>query len=151
LSIPQLPNIIAMKTLFLLLMGIIACVYTGCTDGQANLNVTRKIFDAFNAHDWPGMLSHYADTATFEDPEFAVPVRGRAAMEKHHRELHAMVPNIRDSIRTITAVHNKVVIEFISTGTTSNGEHFALPICTVLTFNNGKVIHDATYYSNCQQ
>lgn len=140
-----------MKTPFLPLIGIIACLLTGCEKNQTNLNVTRKIFDAFNAHDWHGMLSHYADSATFEDPEFATPVHGRATIEQHHRELHAMFPDIRDSIRTITTAPNKVVIEFISTGTTPNGQQFALPICTVLTFHNGKVIHDATYYSNCQQ
>jgi ketosteroid isomerase-like protein len=70
-------------------------------------------------------------------------------MQEHHRQLQNQFPDIYDSVRNVKASGERVVVEFVSTGTSREGQRFSLPICTVLTFKNGKVVRDATYYSNC--
>jgi ketosteroid isomerase-like protein len=127
------------------------CLATACSRANTNEAVTENIFNAFNAHDWRTMLENYAGDAVFEDPAFARPVRDHSIMEDHHRQLQIQFPDIHDSIQSISAYRDRVIVEFVSTGTSLAGERFRLPICTVLTFKDGKVVRDATYYSNCPQ
>ncbi len=131
------------------LSAVAACIITACSNDDTNTTVTRNIFNAFNAHDWQAMLSYYADDAVFEDPAFADPVHDRSTMREHHQQLQSLFPDIYDSVRNVSASGERVVVEFISMGTSQDGRRFSLPICTVLTFKNGKVVRDATYYSNC--
>jgi ketosteroid isomerase-like protein len=57
-----------------------------------------------------------------------------------------MIPNIHDEIVELYAVGDKVVIEFVSTGTINDTLQFKLPIVSVLTLKDGKIFKDATYY-----
>jgi ketosteroid isomerase-like protein len=41
-----------------------------------------------------------------------------------------------------------ITVEFISKGTGPDGKAFELPICTVLTVEDGKIAKDFTYYDN---
>lgn len=59
-----------------------------------------------------------------------------------------MFPDIKDSIVDMQAVDNQVVVQFVSSGSSGDSIHFKLPICSVLTFANGKIVKDATYYDN---
>lgn len=121
------------------------------TDSKAqiradNLSVAKAIFNAFNAHDWNGMMQYYAEDAVFMDPSFPEPVRDRDFMVRHHTELHQVFPDIHDAVKFMYVAGDTIIVEFVSTGTNQSGESFTLPICTVLTFKKGKVIRDATYY-----
>ena len=138
-----------MKIACFLSIIVAAFITIACSNDDTNTAVTHNIFNAFNAHDWQTMLNYYADDAVFEDPAFAEPVRHRSIMQEHHRQLQNQFPDIYDSVRNVTAAGERVVVEFVSTGTSREGQRFSLPICTVLTFKNGKVVRDATYYSNC--
>ena len=125
----------------------------GASAGQAqqendNVAIARKIFDAFNAHDWQKMISYYASNATFEDPSFETKVNDLQFIAKHHEELAAYFPDIQDHVKAIYPSGRNVIVEFVAIGTSVKGERFSLPICTVLTFENGKVVRDATYYDN---
>lgn len=111
-----------------------------------NISVAKAIFDAFNAHDWNGMMQYYAEDAVFMDPSFPEPVRDRDFMVRHHTELHQYFPDIHDEVKFIYGAGDTIIVEFVSTGTNQSGESFTLPICTVFTFEKGKVIRDATYY-----
>jgi ketosteroid isomerase-like protein len=137
-----------MKTMLLSL-----CLMLGAYTGRAqqqneNVTIARKIFDAFNAHDWQKMISYYASHATFEDPSFEKPVNDLQFITKHHEELAAYFPDIQDHVKAIYPSGKNVIVEFVAKGTSIKGEPFSLPICTVLTFENGKVVRDATYYDN---
>lgn len=139
-----------MKQIILFALMLFAACSAGCS-GNANLDVTHKIFEAFNAHDWPGMLAYYADDAVFEDPAFAGPVHSHAPVEANHRHLQSLFPDIKDEIQALHASGDHVIVEFIARGTSADGKVFSLPICSVLTFKNGKVVRDATYYNNCAE
>jgi limonene-1,2-epoxide hydrolase len=113
------------------------------TDDPAT--VAKKVFEAFNAHDWTKMESLYADNVEMIDPSFEGIKTGKKGMTDFYRS----VPDIHDEVKLISASGNVVVVEFVSTGTIG-GNKFTLPICTVFKIENGKVISDHTYYDNKQ-
>ncbi len=134
-----------------LIAAIIVGVVSGCNRvGQRNIELTQKMFAAFNAHNWQEMASCYAVDAHYLDPAY-----GQNFVSKSHQEIVAkyfemqqLFPDIKDSIVNMQAVNNQVVVQFVSSGSSGDSIQFKLPICTVLTFANGKIVKDATYYDN---
>jgi len=117
---------------------------------QQNIELTQKMFAAFNAHNWQEMANCYAVDAHYLDPAY-----GQNFVYKSHPEIVAkyfemqqLFPDIKDSIVDMQAVNNQVVVQFVSSGSSGDSIQFKLPICTVLTFANGKIVKDATYYDN---
>lgn len=104
----------------------------------------NEIFDAFNAHDWEKMATYYADSLEHESPDGRFGTK--AELLDHYRNLHRAFPDIHDEIKNIYPSGNSVVIEFVARGTAADGSKLELPILGVLTFKNGKVIRDVTYY-----
>lgn len=116
--------------------------------GEAQKDSVENLFNAFNAHDWPKFASYYNDTASFLDPEF-----GNSYVKKTRQETIAkysgmsqLFPDIKDSLTNLFANGESVAAEFISSGTAPDGTRWMLPIVTVFTFRDGKIIRDATYY-----
>jgi ketosteroid isomerase-like protein len=110
-------------------------------DTGETLRTATAVFNAFNNHDWEKMESLYADSVKLEDPAYPGGKTGKAGMTDFYRS----VPDVYDSVRSILVQGNTAVVEFVSTGTI-NGEKFTLPICSVLTIENGLVVSDRTYY-----
>jgi ketosteroid isomerase-like protein len=108
---------------------------------EETLKIANGVFDAFNAHDWDKMESLYADNVRLQDPAYPGGKTGKTGMTEFYRS----VPDIHDEVQHITVRDNVAVVEFISTGTL-NGQKFSLPICSVLTIENGLVVEDRTYY-----
>jgi ketosteroid isomerase-like protein len=136
------------KALLLLSLLAIACTSNKQPDiSQTNIEIATKIFEAFNQHDWKLMTSYYADTASFLDPSFGKDYVTQTHDQsiKKYNGLQAFAPDIHDSIASVHGAGDFVTVEFISTGT-SNGQKWRLPICSILTIKNGKVVKDATYY-----
>ena len=141
-----------MKKITLTLI-VLMCIVTAFYDSKAsknneeeNVKIVKGIFAAFNAHDWQKMASFYAENAVLEDPSYEKPVIGNKDMPAKYAAMEAYFPDIYDHVQKIYPSENHVIVEFISTGTSKDGIKFSLPICTVLTIENGKVVRDATYY-----
>ncbi|MFM7851529.1 MAG: nuclear transport factor 2 family protein [Flammeovirgaceae bacterium] len=134
----------------LVLCAAVAACSTLPTTNQ-NEKLAQEMFAAFNRHDWKGMAEYYADTAEFLDPSYGTEFVKKTRTEtiSKYAEMEKMFPNVHDEVVTIFSRGDKVAIEFISTGS-ANGEKFKLPISTVLTIVNNKIVRDATYYNNCQ-
>jgi ketosteroid isomerase-like protein len=114
---------------------------------NANIELVKKVFEAFNKHDWKQMVSYYANPTDFLDPSL-----GLDYVKQTHEQsltkyagLQNFAPDINDSIVGIYASGDKVFVEFISTGTTQ-GQKWHLPFCDAFTIKDGKVVKDATYY-----
>jgi len=129
---------------------VISTLFSCDKTEQQNIVLTQKMFAAFNAHNWKEMASCYAVDAQYLDPTY-----GQNFVSKTHPEIVAkyfemqqMFPDIKDSIVEMQAVKNQVIVQFVSSGSSGDSIHFRLPICTVLTFANGKIVKDATYYNN---
>jgi ketosteroid isomerase-like protein len=106
------------------------------------------MFDAFNRHDWNAMANYYSESASFLDPSFGPEyvTKTRQETAAKYAEMQKMFPDLHDELVGVYPSGDKVTVEFVSTGTISDSIKFSLPIITVLTFENGLIIKDATYY-----
>lgn len=138
-----------MKFCVLLVAALImaACTVKKKVSADGNEAIVRSMFDAFNRHDWKAMAEHYTDSALFLDPSLgtAYVMQQRADMVAKYAAMQAMFPDIHDEVTGIYPCGDKVIVEFISTGK-SDSTSFKLPISSILTLQNGKIVKDATYY-----
>jgi ketosteroid isomerase-like protein len=140
------------KLIFIILL------LAGCTVKQEikfdhaaeNEKIVRAMFDAFNQHDWDKMASYYSDSALFLDPSFGTEyvTQDRTKLADKYREMHTVFPDIHDEVVGLYASEDKITAEFVSTGTAPDSTKFKLPIVSILTIENGKIVKDATYYDN---
>lgn len=138
--------------ILLLVLSFAGCVQPGGKIALANANVqvVKDLFEAFNAHNWQKMAACYKDTATFLDPSLGKePVlQTRAQTAQKYQELQKMFPDVQDEVVNIYGDKNHITVEFISSGTGPDGVKWKLPICTVFTVEDGKIVRDNTYFDN---
>lgn len=142
-----------MRSPVVLLIGTLICAACSSpTDQQKNVATARALFEAFNQHDWQAMAALYAEPAEMLDPAYGPePVtKTRHDIVSNYTQMQTMFPDIRDSVTHVYPSGDHVIVTFISTGSApaENGEvmQFATPIVTILTFKDGLIVHDATYY-----
>lgn len=115
---------------------------------ETHVAIAKKLFEAFNRHDWKAMANLYSDSTLFLDPSFgkiAVPKTRQETIAKY-AEMQSLFPDIHDEVLNIYSASEVVTVEFISTGTMPDGTKFSLPIVSILTIRNGLIVKDATYY-----
>jgi ketosteroid isomerase-like protein len=113
-----------------------------------NLERATQMFEAFNRHEWKTMTEFYSDNAVYLDPSYGrkpVPM-SKDSIIKKYEGFASYIPNIKDSIITMLASGDKVLVEFVSVGNTVEGKRFELPISVVLTFKDSLIVQDNTYY-----
>ena len=116
-----------------------------------NIELVNRYFEYFNDHDWIKMATMYVETADFKDPSLGQGIvkQNRDEIVIKYSELNEIFTDLHDEIIQIYPSGEKhVIVEFISTGTAPDNSKFELPICTIFTFENGKIIKDYTYYDN---
>jgi ketosteroid isomerase-like protein len=138
-----------MKPVLLIFIGL--WLISGCAvkdDTTKNVAIAHAMFDAFNTHDWQKMASYYSEDAIFLDPSYGTDyvTKTRSDLVAKYEALEKLFPDIHDQIVGTYLSGDKVTVEFISTGTVSDTINFKLPIIAVLTFKNGLIVKDATYY-----
>jgi hypothetical protein len=117
-------------------------------EGKKNEALARKMFEAFNQHNWEAMAAYYSDFALFLDPSLGkeyVKQTRNDVIEKY-KGYQQMFPDIQDNVKGIYPSGDKVTVEFVSTGHSRDSLSFTLPIISVLAFKNGLIVKDATYY-----
>ena len=116
-----------------------------------NEQLVKQYFEHFNNHKWTKMANMYAETADFKDPSLGPGIvkQTRQQTIDKYNELSKIFPNLHDEvIRIYPSGDNHVIIEFLSNGTALDKTKFELPICTILTIENGLIIKDFTYFDN---
>jgi steroid delta-isomerase-like uncharacterized protein len=111
----------------------------------------KQYFEYFNQHNWQKLANLYADTVEFKDPSLGsgIVLQTRQQTIKKYSELNQVFPDLTDKIvNTYASGNNHVVIEFVSSGTGPDKAKFELPICTILTIENGLITKDFTYFDN---
>ncbi|MFZ6002158.1 MAG: nuclear transport factor 2 family protein [Bacteroidota bacterium] len=143
-----------MKKFLLIALLFSACTTTVTTEDDStaveNERLVRAMFEAFNAHAWEKMADYYADSASFLDPSFGIDyvIRSKTETASKYKEMESIFPDIRDDLKEVYTYGDKVIAEFVSTGTAPDGSRFTLPIVSILTVRDGKIVKDATYYDN---
>jgi len=137
-----------MRKSLLLFLGILIAGCSNNSETEKNVTIATAMFDAFNKHDWKKMASYYSNDAQFLDPSFGTEyvTKSRNETAVKYAEFEKMFPDIQDRVVGMYPSNEKVTIEFISTGSISDSTKFKLPIITVLTFKDGLIVKDATYY-----
>ena len=117
-------------------------------EGQKNEALARKMFEAFNQHDWETMAAYYSDSASFLDPSLGKEYvkQTRNDIIEKYKGYQQMFPDIHDNVKGVYPSGDKITVEFVSTGHSGDSVSFTLPIISVLTFKNGLIVKDATYY-----
>jgi ketosteroid isomerase-like protein len=131
-------------------------LFTGCiaqsgeTEREAAVNeeMINIFFQYFNRHDFIKMASLYSNDAIFLDPSFgkAFVKQSRQQTSAKYTAMAETFTDLKDDVKEICSFKDKVIVQFVSTGTAAGGKKFKLPICTVFTIKQGKIISDATYY-----
>lgn len=142
-----------MKNFILILSLIIALSSCNNASNQSSENqaIIKKLYEHFNKHEWQKMADLYVETADFKDPSFGTEITKQTRQQtvQKYLEMEKMFPDIKDEIvQMYISGNNVVAVEFISTGTAPDGSKFKMPICSIYTFENGKIAKDFTYYDN---
>jgi hypothetical protein len=142
--------------LFILCIGILSCKNETQPISKANRHeaFVKQYFDYFNQHNWEKLASMYADTSQFKDPTLGkgIVLQTRAQTIKKYSELNSIFPDLNDKvINTYASGSNHVIVEFVSTGTGPDQVKFELPICCILTIENGLITKDFTYFDNIDE
>jgi hypothetical protein len=146
-------NTVHTVLLTLTLLSIISCKEIGNKNSvEKNIELAQKSFAAFNQHNWELQASYFSDTCEYLDPYYGdkhIKVNRKNKIAKYFA-MEQTSPDIQDSITNIFGFEDKVVIQFISSGTakTDNGNYkWSVPICCVFTYKDGLIIIDETYYN----
>lgn len=116
-----------------------------------NETLVKQYFEHFNKHEWAKMANMYAENAEFKDPSLGQGIvkQTRQQIMDKYAELNKIFPNLHDQVIQIYPSGDKhIIVEFVSTGTAPDNTKFELPICTILTIENGLITKDFTYFDN---
>lgn len=143
-----------MKNIYLYIFTLAVSAACSSSDRaqEQNIALTQKMFEAFNNHDWQTMASYYTESASFLDPAFGKDYVTKTQQETaaKYSDMQKMFPDLHDEVVGLYPSGDKVTVEFIATGSMGDSVSFRLPIVSVLTFKDGKIIRDATYYDQEQ-
>ena len=116
-----------------------------------NEKLVKQYFEHFNNHEWTKMANMYAETSEFKDPSLGQGIvkQTRQQIIKKYTELNEIFPDLNDQVvQTYPSGDKHIIVEFVSRGTAPDNSKFELPICTILTIENGKITKDFTYFDN---
>ena len=142
-----------MKRTFLILLLLITLFSRNNSSNQSSQNQTivKQLYEYFNNHEWQKMADLYVEITDFKDPSFGTEITKQTRQQtvQKYAEMFKMFPDIKDEVvQMYDSGNNIVVVEFISTGTAPDGTKFKIPICSIYTIENGKIVKDFTYYDN---
>jgi ketosteroid isomerase-like protein len=138
---------------FILIIGLFSCNNPNETR-QANEQLINQYFAYFNKHDWAKLADMYGEFAEFKDPTFGKDIvkQSRGEIIQKYTELNNIFPNLHDEVLNMyPSGNNRIVVEFVSTGTAADNSKFELPICTIFTIENGLITKDFTYFDNFEE
>ncbi len=121
------------------------------TSATENVKLVSQYFEHFNNHEWVKMTKMYADTTDFKDPSLGQGIvkQTRQQTIDKYSQLSKIFPNLHDQVVQIyPSCDSHIIVEFVSSGTAADGTKFELPICTILTVENGLITKDFTYFDN---
>ena len=135
----------------ILLLSLFFTALTCRNQSSDNQAIIKQLYEYFNNHEWQKMADLYVEITDFKDPSFGTEITKQTRQQtvQKYAEMSKMFPDIKDEVvQMYDSGNNIVVVEFISTGTAPNGTKFKIPICSIYTIENGKIVKDFTYYDN---
>ncbi len=119
-----------------------------------NEKLVKQYFEYFNNHEWTKMANMYSEVSEFKDPSLGQGIvkQTRQQIIDKYSELNKVFPDLHDQVIQVYPSGDKhIIVEFVSSGTASDCSKFELPICTILTIENGIITKDFTYFDNFEE
>ena len=117
---------------------------------KSTLDLAKEIFDAFNAHDLDRIMSYFAEDCSLDMPrgpdEWGQRFIGRAAVRKGLAARFEGLPDVRYSEDRHWGSGNRIVSEWLLTGTKAGGERVRVRGCDHYEFRDGQVIRKDSYW-----
>jgi ketosteroid isomerase-like protein len=146
------------KMKYLLLLSVATQVLVSCNNKNdksmattGNEKIVKQYFEYFNNHEWTKMANMYSEVSEFKDPSLGEGIikQTRQQIIDKYSELNKTFPDLHDQVIQMYPSGDKhIIIEFVSSGTAPDNSKFKLPICTILTIENGTITKDFTYFDN---
>ncbi|MFI5157109.1 MAG: nuclear transport factor 2 family protein [Chitinophagales bacterium] len=144
------------KLYLCLLLAVLALFGCNTTGKSVRVQLALSWMDAMNRHDTTALASFYADSASVESPNWEGVKTGQAAMRTIYRRYFSSTPDLEQKITHLVSNDSCLVIEYDSWGTLDNpeqqtpeymrGKKYLLHNCTRMTFQDGKIIQQKTYF-----
>ncbi len=119
-----------------------------------NEKLVKQYFEHFNNHEWSKMANMYSEISEFKDPSLGQGIvkQTRQQIIDKYSELNKVFPDLHDQVIQVYPSGDKhIIIEFVSSGTSPDNSKFELPICTILTIENGVITKDFTDFDNFEE
>ena len=119
-----------------------------------NEKLVKQYFEHFNNHEWTKMANLYTEISDFKDPSLGIGIikQTRQQIIEKYSELTKVFPDLHDKIIQIYPSGDEhIIVEFVSSGTAPDNSRFELPICTILTIENGLITKDFSYFDNFEE
>ncbi|NND31465.1 MAG: SnoaL-like domain-containing protein [Saprospiraceae bacterium] len=116
---------------------------------SANIALIKLLFHYFNQHNWEEVVKLYAEFAEIKDPATGMKsvLQTRDAILENYMKLNKNTPDIADEIENIyESDKGQVIVEYLSTGTLTDGSVWTLPIVSIFSIENNMIKKDFTYY-----
>ena len=122
---------------------------------QDNLQLMKKVFDAFNAHDIDRVMGLVDEAIVAESDTLPdEPLKGRDACRNYLRVYTTAFPNARYEIDQMMASGDSVVTRGRMTGThrgefrgfAATDRSFEVNFCRIDQFRDGKIVHVWSYW-----
>lgn len=115
------------------------------------LKLLDDITDAFNRHDWDGVVSYFADDGYWlaskgPEPRIGRTLRGKAAIREYLAMRHKTFPNLQWVDARHWVMGDKGLSEWIVKGSSATGEKIDWVGCDLWEFRDGKVTKKDTYW-----
>lgn len=145
-----------MKYLILLCLATFALISCNNPNNKSmtiseNEKLVKQYFEHFNNHEWTKMANMYSEISEFKDPSLGQEIvkQTRQQIIDKYSELNKVFPDLHDEVIQIYPSGDKhIIVEFVSSGTAPDNSKFELPICTILTIENGIITKDFSYFDN---
>ena len=122
----------------------------------ATVATLEAILDAFNRHDFDGIMSFFRDDAVFESPRGAEPwgtrFVGRDAVRAGLAKRFEGIPDVHygEDRHFLSTDGERGVSEWTLTGTTTDGEHLEVRGCDLWTFRDGRIALKDSYWKRVE-
>jgi len=116
-----------------------------------NEKIVKKYFEHFNNHEWTEVANMYSEISEFKDPSLGKGIvkQTRQQIIDKYSDLNKIFPDLHDQVvKTYPSGDKHIIVEFVSSGTAPDNSKFELPICTILTIEDGFITKDFSYFDN---
>lgn len=117
---------------------------------RRNLEVAVDLLEAFNAHDLDRIMGHFAEDSTLDMPRgpdaWGRRCIGKAAVREGLASRFRGLPDVHYGDASHWGAGDRVVSEWLLTGTRTDGERVRVRGCDHYQFRDGRVVRKDSYW-----